>query len=470
MSGCGRRAGWLVMGWFFLFAPAPAAHGDDWPQWLGPRRDGMWGEMGVAQTFPASGPVVRWRVPVAGGYAGPAVAGGRVYLMDRVTQSGTRPPTDPSGRDKNPGIERVLCFNAKDGSLLWKHEYDCPYTVSYAAGPRCTPTVEGDRVYTLGAEGHLFCLDAESGKVIWERRAAAEEIGEDGKPTGRFHRTLWGFTSHPLIDGDKLIVLTTGPAGSVTAFDKRTGERIWSALPAREPGYAPPVIFDPGQGGARRLIVWHPESLNSVDPETGKVHWSEPFGPVQNGVSIVSPLVVRHPTLGDVILVSGPNEGTMLVKIDAKDPAAHQVLWRRKANESFNLLMARPVARGDYVYGISYGGDLKCIKLADGGVVWQTYDAVQGGDEPVPRATAFLVPLGDGGRVVIANEKGDLILADLSPQGYKQVSRAHVLDPTNADDRRLALWSHPAFANRCVYWKNDKELVCVSLAAEAKRP
>src|SRR6476659_10444567 len=128
-----------------LAAPSLA---DDWPQWLGPKRDGIWRETGILDKFPDGGPTVRWRVPLSGGYAGPAVAGGRVYVMDYVRTEGDAKP-NPNARSEVKGKERVLCLSTADGKEIWKHEYDCPYRISYATGPRCTPTVDGDKVYTL---------------------------------------------------------------------------------------------------------------------------------------------------------------------------------------------------------------------------------------------------------------------------------------------------------------------------------
>src|SRR5436190_272791 len=139
----------LVLNLGFAFG----ASADDWPQWMGPKRDGVWRETGIVDSFPKDGPPVRWRVKIGGGYAGPAVAAGRVFVTDRQLKEGASAPADPFKRGSIPASERVLCLNEKDGTEIWKHEYDCPYTVSYPAGPRCTPTVDGDRVYTLGAEG-----------------------------------------------------------------------------------------------------------------------------------------------------------------------------------------------------------------------------------------------------------------------------------------------------------------------------
>ena len=152
-------------------ALALTATADDWPQWLGPKRDGVWRETGVVETLPAGGPKALWRVPVGVGYSGPAVAQGKVFVTDLVPAAGAKLPE--SGFAKNvrvPANERVLCLDEKTGKELWKHEYPVEYTISYAAGPRCTPTVDGDRVYTLGAMGHLVCLDIATGKPVWALR------------------------------------------------------------------------------------------------------------------------------------------------------------------------------------------------------------------------------------------------------------------------------------------------------------
>ena len=164
------------------------------------------------------------------------MAAGRVFVTDYVT---AEPPVPAaSRRDKLAGTERVLCFSAADGQLLWKHEYDRPYHISYATGPRATPTVDEDRVYTLGAEGNLICLRVADGTVVWSRDL----------PQGLWIRNTdsWGCASHPLIDGQKLICLVGGEGSIAVAFDKLTGRELWRALSAKEPGYSAPVIVQAG--------------------------------------------------------------------------------------------------------------------------------------------------------------------------------------------------------------------------------
>jgi len=419
---------------------------DDWPQWLGPQRDGVWRETGIIEKFSASGPRVRWRVPVGSGYTGPAVAKGRVFVMDRQLARGANKTADPFAKATIPGTERVLCLDAADGKVLWKHEYDCPYTMSYPAGPRATPLVEDDRVYTLGAEGHLICFQRESGKVIWSR---------DFKKDLGAKTPLWGFAAHPLIDGNKLICLVGGQGSVAVAVDKFTGKEIWRALSAKEPGYCPPTMIE--AAGRRQLIIWHPESINALEPETGKLLWSVPME-VRSGLSIPTPR--QH---GDLLFITSFYNGPIMLRLTQDKPA---VLWRGKSNSERNTdglhsIMATPFFDGEHIYGVCSYGQVRCLKAATGERVWETFEATTGGKE-VRWANAFLVKHGD--RFFLPNEKGDLIIARLTPSGYQEISRTHLLEPTNTAAGRDVVWSHPAFANRSIYARNDKELVCVSLA------
>ena len=221
---------------------------DDWPQWGGPQRDLVWREDGVVDKLPEGELPRVWAVPIGAGYAGPAVADGKVVVTDRLA-------------DEN--LERVLCLDADDGEELWKHSYEAPYDISYPLGPRATPTVDGGRVYTLGAVGHLLCLNAENGDVVWQKHLPTD-FGTK-LPT-------WGMAAAPLIDGDQLIVLAGGADGAlVVSFDKRTGKELWRQLDDPAVGYAPPVIFE--FGGRRQLIVWHQSHVSSLDPATGEVLW-----------------------------------------------------------------------------------------------------------------------------------------------------------------------------------------------------
>src|SRR5438105_2631818 len=244
----------------------PTLRADDWPQWLGPRRDGVWRESGIIDHFPKDGPKLRWRTPIGAGYTGPAVAHGKVFVMDRILPEGVQNPDNAFARARVAGKERVLCLNEADGKILWKDEYDCDYKVSYPAGPRTTPVVDGKYVYTLGTMGDLRCLDVDSGQLVWSKNFPKDYHAEI---------PVWGFAAHPLLDGDKLICLIGGEGSVAVAFDKSNGSERWRALSAPEPGYCPPMIYE--FGGKRQLIIWHPQGINCLDPESGKVFWTQPF-------------------------------------------------------------------------------------------------------------------------------------------------------------------------------------------------
>jgi outer membrane protein assembly factor BamB len=425
---------------------------DDWPQWLGPQRDGEWRETGIIDRFPSGGPKVRWRAPIGGGYAGPAVADGRVFVTDRFAKDGASDPDSPFTRGSTPSIERVLCLNEADGALLWKHEYDCPYTVSYPAGPRTTPAVDGDRVYTLGAEGHLFCLNVSDGSVIWSK-SLLEEYQLKASP-------VWGFAAHPLIDGDRLICFVGGPGSTVVAFNKMTGKEVWKALDslgAHGPGYCPPTIIE--HGGRRQLIAWHPTAITSLDPETGRVLWNHDFE-VQQG------LIISMPRLsGNNLFFTAFYDGSLMLRLGDGPSATPD--WRRKGRserntDALHCIMSTPWFEDGLIFGVDSYGELRALDSATGDRLWETYEAT--GGESARWANAFLIKHED--RFFLANEQGDLIIARLDRDGYHELSRANLIRPTGSAQQRAIVWSHPAFANRSVYLRNDEEIVCVSLAKE----
>ena len=261
---------------------AATAIADDWPQYMGPQRDNVWRETGIVKELPAAGPKVVWRVPVAGGYAGPSIAAGKVYIADYVTTDNVKVANFE--RKESSGTERVLCLDEATGNEIWHHEYPVKYTVSYPAGPRCVPNVHDGKVYTLGAEGDLLCLDAATGKVIWSKNLPQE-----------YHTktALWGYAGHPLIDGKKLIVIAGGEGSFVVAFDKDTGAELWRGLTSPEQGYASPEIIE--HGGKRQLILLRPDAVTSLDPETGHEYWSTPYKSDANLVSMCPDLVARQP-------------------------------------------------------------------------------------------------------------------------------------------------------------------------------
>jgi outer membrane protein assembly factor BamB len=439
-----------------LALPLTPIRADDWPQWLGPQRDGVWRETGVLDKFPKDGPRVRWRTPIGLGYAGPAVANGRVYVTDRVLGEGTKNPGSGFTNQDIPGKERVLCLDEATGNVVWKHEYECHYKIGYPSGPRTTPAVVDGKVYTIGTMGDLLCLDAADGSVIWSKNFPRDYKGKLG---------IWGSAAHPLVDGNKLICLPGGPGSIAAAFNKDTGKEIWHALTADQPGYAPPMIYQ--VGATRQLIVWDPDAVNGLDPETGKVYWSEPYE-----LNRKSQMSISTPRLaGDQLFVTSFYDGSLMLKL-AQDKPAAKVLWKAKGRSeqpdqtrALQSIISTPVLKDGYIYGVCSYGQLRCLQADTGERLWETLKATTDG-APERWANAFLVVQGD--RFFLFNEKGDLIIARLTPKGYEEIDRANILEPTNTMANRPVVWSHPAFANRSVYARNDKEIVCVSLAADAK--
>jgi len=420
-----------------LLVASPAA-ADDWPQWGGPQRDLVWREEGIVGQLPAGQLPRMWSTPIGEGYAGPAVANGRVYVMDFIREVA------------NNGTERVLCLDAQTGEILFKHEYDTTYTISYPHGPRATPTVDGDRVYAVGAMGHLWCLDANSGSVIWQHNYVDE-----------FDTELpnWGIAGAPLVDEENVYCLVGGkPNALVVCFDKLSGEEKWRALEDGDVGYSPPVIFE--FGGRRQLVQWHPKALSSLDPATGEVLWEVPFA-VSQQLAIATPR-----KSGNRILVTSFYNSSMMARVSENGTSA-SMDWKGKSNserdtDTLHSIIPTPVFDGDYIYGVCSYGQMRCLDATDGRRIWETRKPTGDGRW----WNAFIIPHQD--RYFIANEQGELIIADLSPDGYRELSRAKLIEPTRQIQRRMVVWSHPAFAMQSVFARNDKQIVRVDLADKSQ--
>ena len=422
------------------------ATADDWGQWMGPNRDGVFHEDGLIDAIPKDGLKVKWRTPIRGGYAGPAVADGWVFVFDYV-QEGGEAFNQPTQRANLKGRERLVVLNEVDGSEVWNYEYDCPYSISYPAGPRCTPTVDGDRVYILGSEGDLACLKVNNGDVVWKKSLKKDFSAEV---------PLWGFAAHPLVDGDLLYTMVGGEGQGVVAFDKMTGEVRWKALNCKA-GYCPPSIVQ--HGGVRQLLIYHPEAVVSLDPANGNEHWSIPIEPLY-GMSICRPMID-----GNLLYVSGIGSQSVMIELNADKPEAKE-LWRGNRRNSVYGATATP----QFVDGILYGSDCHVGKFfavdgKDGTRLWETFDATRPEEERfIKHGTGFVTRLGDSNRYLIMSEVGDLVLTELTKEKYTSLGRFHVLEPTSEAHGRNVVWSHPAYANRTAYVRNDKEIVAVSLA------
>jgi len=284
-----------------LFFSLPQfASADDWPQWLGPKRDGVLRETGLVESFPEKGLKRVWANLIGQGYSGPAIADGRLFVMDRELAKDAKLPASGFQKPEVGGKERILCVDANTGKEIWTHSYDCVYKVQYGSGPRCTPTVDGDLVYCLGTMGDLRCLEVKTGTLVWSKNFVTDYNARV---------PVWGFSSHPLVDGDKLICLVVGDENRlVVAFDKKTGKEIWTSQSLMaDCGYCPPMIYT--FAGVRTLVIWHSRACVGLNPETGKRLWSQPF-------EVKAALTAPTPRqLGDKLFITAFYEGPMMLDL-----------------------------------------------------------------------------------------------------------------------------------------------------------
>lgn len=420
----------------FLALTTTLARADDWPQWRGPQRDGVWRETGLLERFPEPGLTIVWRTPVGPGYSGPTVAGERVFLTDRVSE-----PAE---------LERVLCFERATGKRLWKHEYECSYAgFSYTDGPRCSVLVHDGRAYSLGAMGHLFCLSVEDASVLWAHDLA-EEYGTE--------LPVWGIAASPVIEGDLLIVPACGKEGTyLVAFDRTSGEEQWTALSDRG-NYSAPIVID--QAGERVLVCWTGERVVGVAPADGELLWEVDFGSERMPLGVASPVLHE-----DLLFFTGFYDGSLLLRLKPDELGVEEV-WRRCGpnevkTDALQSIISTPFVRGEHVYGVDSHGELRCLRLSDGERVWEDLTAV-----PKARwSTIHFVQ--EGERTWMFTERGDLVLARFDPKGYHELSRAPLISPTlgQLNQRDGVCWSHPAFAHGCVFARNDEELVCADVSS-----
>lgn len=410
-----------------LFLVSPGSVAKDWPQFRGPHRDSSWEETGIVESFPREGLKIRWRRPVGGGFSSPVVAQGRVFVFDVALNQ-------PSS------WERLHCFDEKTGKVFWVFDYEEHYGAwafvpERGAGPTATPIVEQGRIYIVGANGYVHCLDVKTGKVTWEKNLRQKYTVEE-----------MSCRPSPLIEGSLLIVFTGAkPGASVLALDKQTGKEIWKALDDHVSNSSPIVITS---GGLRQLIVWTDNSLASLDPASGRTYWRERMV-TSNNDSVATPVFWKNR-----LLVSG------LMLEPSGDPPAVSFLWPENRVPSKRILSntSTPVLQGDYVYGCRSPGELVCLEAATGRQLWSTNSvtALKNG------ASINITP--QGGGFFLFTDEGNLIRAEITPAGYREVSRSHLIDPTWPFDGRKFVYAPPAFANRHVFARSEAEVVCASLA------
>lgn len=404
------RSGWLGLGILLMAIPI---RGADWPQWRGSDGSGISSEANWTIHWPGEGPKVAWKAQVGTGFASFAIANGRVFTQ---------------GHDDDEDV--VHAFDVANGRELWRHGEAADLGDKFfEGGPTSTPAVDADGVYVVGRWGTVRCLSPRDGTARWTRNLQQDH---------GFSVPGWGFSGSPRILGDRLL-LTMGEAGAV--LDRRTGKTLW-ASGTRESGYSTPVVAT--VAGNVAFLTSSGRSYAAVDVESGRVAWSFPWK-TQYGVNAADPLVAGN----EVLLTSGYNQGVALLRATGTNAV---VVWQSKVlRAQFNP----PVVRDGFIYGID--GDttakavLKCIEWKTGVERWAFAGT---GSGSVMMA---------GTQLVVLTDKGELLVAPVSPDGFKPVARAQVLGGR--------CWTTPVLSEGRLFCRNSRgDVVCLDLSAGSNSP
>ena len=407
---------------------------NDWPRWRGPAGAGEWdAPENIQLDWSTDKPALVWERVVGPSYSGIAVSGDLVITMDRIDN-------DQTEGDPLAGDERIFCVNKKTGDLIWQCSYPAHYKdLDYNKGPRVTPTIHQGKVYTLGAVGHLTCLNATSGMKIWQRDLVAEEKAK--VPT-------WGYSASPLIINDSQLIVHAAlqPNGCFAAFDSNTGKEIWRS--GDDPaGYSAPILIKRGE--AQQLIGWTPKHIIGMSAANGKINWKIPYE-VTYGVSIATPIYEQGH-----ILVCGYWEGSKLIKV-SDDLKTAKLVWEE--NEYLRGLMSQPLYREGHVYLLDKQHGIVCFNLITGKIVWTDKNQL------TPRGRnpqASLVWVNNSSRAMCLNAEGELVVTSLISNGYSELSRHKITDFT---------WAHPAFSKDLIFARDDKKMVCYRLPRKVSQP
>ena len=392
-----------------------------------------------------------WSVPIGAGYSGPTVADGRVYVTDRMV--------------KPKEVERIHCFGSRDGKRIWSHEYDCEYVnVGYKAGPRSSVTIHDGMAFALGAMGNLHCLDAVTGKLKWHRDLNHEFGLQPQGPNDKPRMPIWGIAASPVIYKDLVIIHLGGRDNAcVVAFDVNSGEERWRSLNDRGQ-YSSPILLR--QANTDVCVVWTGDSVAGLDPNSGNVFWRIVMTPKNMPIGCATPIVKKDAEHGHRLFVSSFYDGSLMLRLDANELKADEV-WRscgpsERETLALHSIISTPIWLGDYIYGVDSYGELRCLNAADGERVWEDLTAT-------PKSRWSTIHFVQNNEFTwMFNERGQLIISRLSPEGFTEISRADVLKPTKQQLARRGgvCWSHPAFAEKKLFARNDEQLVCVSLRSE----
>jgi outer membrane protein assembly factor BamB len=408
---------WLQTFGSALAAAALQLQATDWPQFLGPHRNGATAETNLAAAWPKEGPPIVWQRQVGEGFCGPVASSGKLILFHR--------------RDNQ---ETVECLEAKSGKGIWKGAYPTSYRDDFGfdEGPRATPAIAGSRVFTFGAAGMLSCWHLESGAKVWS---------VDTKVQFRADKGFFGVACSPLVEGNAVIVNIGGKDGAgIVAFDQTTGKVLWRATDD-EASYSSPVAATIND--RRHVFVITREALVTLNPSDGKVAFRHPFRPPMSAsVSAAAPLIID-----DLIFISA-SYGTGATLLRFREPAPEK-LW--STDEALSCHYATPVVHQGFLYGFDGRADpgmqadssLRCVELKTGKVRWKEGSLRVG--------TVTLA----NDHLLVLTEKGELLRAPATPDGFKPTDRAQVLP--------FVVRAHPALASGLFHARSKDKLVCLDL-------
>lgn len=396
----------------FAFALGSGLSAQDWPQILGPNRNGIYAGPEIVASFPRTGPPALWTRDVGAGFAGPAVAGDRLILFHRVNNR-----------------ETVEAMDATTGKTAWTFDYPTAYRDDFGfdEGPRAVPVIAGGRVFTHGADGMLHGIDFGTGKMLWS--VDTRKLFE--APKGYF-----GVASSPVVDANRVLVNVGGKTGGIVAFDAASGKTLWTAT-SDEPSYSAPIVAD--INGQRTGVFFTRTGLVALDPASGKVLYQHRWRARQAAsVNAATPIVG-----GDQIFLSA-SYGTGAVLLQVANNGVKPV-W--SGDESMSNHYSTSVLKDGYLYGFDgrqeFGQTLRCVELATGKVMWNV-DGFGAGT---------LLIAGDS--LVIMRESGELALAPVSPKAFRFNARAQLIPGV--------VRAYPALADGRFYVRNDRQLSAFDL-------
>ena len=401
-------------------------HGD-WPRWRGAQGDGTWNGPEISRVLPTAGLKRVWKTKVFPGYSGITIQDGLLYLMDR--------PNSEEGK----GMERIVCLNASTGVEVWSFSYPVDYgDMGYGKGPRSSVTVEDGRVFTLGARGHAFAFNSQTGEKIWMRNLVAEENATV---------PIWGFSSSPEPHASEVLFhVGCQPTGSVLALSQANGETKWKVGRDEGAGYAPPLLIE--SKGGPQLICWGPNQIMGLPIGGGQAYWEVPYE-VKYGVSITKPIYHE-----DIILVSEYWHGTRAILLGEKLRNA-KILWSDEIN--LRGLMSQALYRKGICFLLDRSSGLSAFELKSGKILWRDQHQLTP-SERNPQASIVWSEQ-EAGDALALNAYGELVFINLGKEGYTEYWRDQIIGKT---------WAHPAYSNNRVFSRDDKSVVCHELPLATK--